>query len=491
MACMQAETLARHLGPWSPGKGPLQRKLARSLAQAIRRGLLNPGVRLPSERTLARVLRLSRTTVVGAYDSLRDNGWLESRSGSGTWVSAKSPSVAAARSATHAGSLADSPLLGLMERRDEADMVDFALGSPLPLHDLPGDPFALPQDEHRALVCDRFYYPLGIAALRGALAAYYRERELPSAPEQILITNGAQQALALIVASYVQRGDVVLVEDPTYFGMLDVLRAAGARILSLPVGGEGVKPSVLRDRITATAARLVYLTPTFQNPTGTVMPRAARKEICQIASALGVPVLEDEVLAELAIDGATPPPIAAHAAGAPILTVGSVSKLIWPGLRVGWVRAEEPVIERLARLKSSLDLGSPTLTQAIALRLLACVEQARQRRRAELKLKRDAVATMLREQLPEWSFRLPAGGAFLWVKLPSGDAREYAQLSLRHGVRILAGPTMSAAEGCTPWIRLPFLVDMPTLAIGVRRLATAWREFCAGEKRAGTRVGLV
>ncbi|MGH8230826.1 MAG: PLP-dependent aminotransferase family protein [Steroidobacteraceae bacterium] len=488
---MQAEELARHLGPWSAGKGPLQRKLVRSLAQAVRRGLLNPGVRLPSERTLARALRLSRTTVVAAYDSLRDNGWLESRSGSGTWVSAKSASVAAARSAAQAGSLADSPLLGLMERRDETDMVDFALGSPLPLHDLPGDPFTLPHDEYAALVRDRLYYPLGITALREAVARYYRERALPSVPEQILITNGAQQALALTVALYVQRGDVVLVEDPTYFGMLDILRVAGARTVSLPVGGDGVEPALLRDRITATAARLVYLTPTFQNPTGTVMPPAARQEICQIASALGVPVLEDEVLAELAIDGRTPPPIASHAGGAPILTVGSLSKLVWPGLRVGWVRAEEPVIERLARLKSSFELGSATLTQAIAVRVLACVEQARRRRRSELKLKRDAVAAMLREQLPDWSFRIPAGGAFLWVELPRGDAREYAQLALRHGVRILAGPTMSPADGCTRWMRLPFLAPVPTLTVGVRRLATAWREFCAGEKRAATRVGLV
>jgi DNA-binding transcriptional MocR family regulator len=349
----------------------------------------------------------------------------------------------------------------------------------------------VPQDEYRALVRDRLYYPLGIATLREAVARYYRERALPSVPEQILITNGAQQALALAVALYVQRGDVVLVEDPSYFGMLDILRMAGARMLSLPVSEQGVEPAVLRDRISATAARLVYLTPTFQNPTGTIMPRAARTEICQIASGLGVPVLEDEVLADLIIDGAAPPPIAAHAADAPILTVGSLSKLVWPGLRVGWVRAEEAVIERLARVKSSLDLGSPTLTQAIAVRLLGCVEQARKRRRAELKLKRDAVVAMLREQLPEWTFRMPAGGAFLWVKLPCGDAREYAQLSLRHGVRILPGPTMSAAEGCTPWVRLPFLAELPSLTLGVRRLATAWREFRSGEKPAGTRVGLV
>src|SRR5262249_38059803 len=159
------------------------------------------------------------TTVVAAYGALRESGWLESRTGSGTWVSAKSPSVAAARSAAQARSLADSPLLGVMAHPDGPDILDFALGSLLPLPDLPLDLFTIPEDEYRALVCDRLSYPLGIPALREAVAGYYCQRGLPTVPEQILVTNGAQQGLALAAGLFVQRGDAALVEDPMFFGV--------------------------------------------------------------------------------------------------------------------------------------------------------------------------------------------------------------------------------------------------------------------------------
>jgi DNA-binding transcriptional MocR family regulator len=480
---MQAEALARHLGIWSVGKGPLQQKLAHALMQAIRGGALNPGNRLPSERALAQCLKLSRTTVVAAYDALRESAWLESRPGSGTWVPERSPVVSAARGAARAGALAASPLFGLLAHREDVDLIDFALGSPLPLRELPVELFTLPADEYAALVHDHLYYPLGLPVLRQALGAYYDKAGLPTRPEQILVTNGAQHAIALCAALYLQRGDSALAEDPAYFGALDAFRAAGARSSALPVRDDGVPPSVLRDRITATAARLVYLTPTYQNPTGAVMPRAARKEVCRIASELGVPVVDDCTLADIVLDGAPPPPIAAHGPDAPLITIGSLSKLMWPGLRLGWVRASEPVIERLARLKSAMDLASPLLTQAIAVRLLGAVDEARRLRRLQLKPRRDLMADLLHKHLSEWTFRLPAGGVFLWVKLPRGDAREFAQVALRHGVVILPGPTMSAAEQHAASIRLPFLAEPEALRAGVRRLSTAWRDYESAGRR--------
>ena len=211
---------------------------------------------------------------------------------------------------------------------------------------------------------DRLYYPMGLPTLRQAVASYYERAGLPTRPEQVLVTNGAQHAIALCAALYLQRGDSVLVEDPAYFGALDAFRVAGARVSPLPVDAGGVPPAVLRDSITATAARLIYLTPTFQNPTGAVMPKAARREVARIAVELGVPVIDDGTLADLVLDGAPPPLIARFAPAAPVLTIGSLSKLMWPGLRIGWVRAPEPIVERLARLKSANDLGSPLLTQA-------------------------------------------------------------------------------------------------------------------------------
>ena len=474
---MEAHGLVAQLGVWSSGRGPLYRKLARGLVDCIRKGAVHPGMRLPSERSLAQALSISRTTVVAAYEALREGGWLESRVGSGTWVCQSSRNVAAARGAAQAGALAASPLLSLLAHRGDEDVIDLAMGSPLPLRELPLDLFTLPPDEYAALVHDRLSYPLGLPTARQAVASYYSKAGLPTGPEQVLITNGAQHAIALCTALYVQRGDSVLVEDPAYFGALDAFRVAGARVLSLPVEASGVPISVLRDRIIATAARLVYLTPTFQNPTGAVMPSAARREVARIASELAIPVIDDGTLVELGLEGPTPPLIASHAPFAPILTIGSLSKLVWLGLRTGWVRAPEPIIEQLARLKSANDLGSPLLTQAIGVRLLAAIDQVRLLRRRQLKPRRDLLAGLLRRFLPDWKFRLPAGGLFLWVKLPAGDSREFAQVALRYGTLVLPGPTMSQAQQHARFIRLPFLAEDETLRAGVRRLAAAWRDY--------------
>jgi DNA-binding transcriptional MocR family regulator len=479
---MEMQSLIHHLGVWSAGKGSLQQKLARALAQAIRHGTVSPGARLPSERTLAQALTLSRTTVVAAYDALRETGWLESRPGSGTWISAGSP-VAAARGSAHAGALAASPLLGLLAHRQDDGLTDFALGAPLPLTELPQELFTVPAEEYAALVRDHLYYPLGLGALRQAIADYYSAAGLDTKPAQILVTSGAQHAIALCAAAYLQRGDSALVEDPTYFGALDAFRSVGARLSSLKVGAEGVAPSALRDRITATAARLVYLTPTFQNPTGAVMPVAARKEVGRIAREFGVTVIDDGTFADLVLEGSPPAPLAAHVRDAPVITIGSLSKVVWPGLRVGWARAAEPIIERLARLRSAMDLGSPLLTQAIAVRLLAAIGDVRRLRRQQLKPRRDLLAALLHRHLPEWKFRLPGGGLFLWVELPDGDAREFAQVALRHGVVTLPGPAMSATEGHTRRLRLPFVAEAETLRTGVGRLTAAWRDYQSADRR--------
>jgi DNA-binding transcriptional MocR family regulator len=480
---MLTHSLVSHLGAWSTGKGALQRKLAYALIQAIRRGALQPGIRLPSERELANALTISRTTVVAAYDALREGGWAESRTGSGTWVS-RSGVVAAARNATQASALASSPLLGLFSTQKPDDLVDLVLGTPLPLQQLPPDRFVLPPEDYRSLVQDSRYYAMGLPALRQAIASYYGRVGLPTSPEQILVTSGAQQGISLCAALYLERGDSALVEDPTYFGALDAFRAAGARIAGVALEADGVPPDTLRQRIIATSSRLVYLTPTFQNPTGVLMPKAARREVARIATSLGVPILDDCTFFDLSLESPPPPPIASFAPDGPIITLGSLSKLIWAGLRVGWVRAPEPIIERLARLKSAVDLGCPLLTQAIGVRLLGEMDNIRKLRRQQLKPRRDTLADLLHEHLPAWRFRVSAGGLFLWVKLPGGDARELAQTALRHGVVILPGPVMSPAERYAGYLRVPFIAEPGSLETGIRRLAAAWQEYQSGAHRA-------
>jgi DNA-binding transcriptional MocR family regulator len=253
----------------------------------------------------------------------------------------------------------------------------------------------------------------------------------------------------------------------------------------------GVAPAILRDRLRATAARLVYLTPGCQNPIGAVSSAAARKEIAGVVTETGTPVIDDRTLADLALEGSPAPPLAAHAVSAPILTIGSLSKLISPSLRIGWIRAPEPFIQRLARLKAAMDLGSPLIAQAIAARLIPLADNARRLRQRELKPRRDHLASLLRTRIPEWAFSMPSAGLFLWVRLPSGDARAFAQIALRHGVVVVPGPDMSADEQYASFIRLTFLWDKETLTTGVIRLAAAWRQFRSMKPRARSHVVMI
>jgi DNA-binding transcriptional MocR family regulator len=479
---MNPHTITQALGRWTTGDGSLQRKLTHALMRSIREGLLAPGLRLPSERQLATALGVSRTTVVAAYDALRTASWLESRAGSGTWVCAHASVAAGVRTALHGAALDASPLFNLFAQAQDEDVINLALGTPLPLTDLSEDLFRLPDDEYRALLLDPLYYPAGWPPLRLAIAEHYTHGGLDTTPDQVLVTNGAQQAIALCAMLCLQRGDTALVEDPAYFGALEACRAIGARVSPLPVDAGGVRPAAIRDRLTATGARLIYLTPTFQNPTGAVTPLSARKDVARIVSEHGVPLIEDGTLADLILEGSPPPPIAAFLPDGPVFTIGSLSKLMWSGLRVGWIRAPESMIDRLARVKSAMDLSSPILTQAIATRLVGATAAARQLRQRQLKPRRNLLARLLRDQLPDWAFRVPTGGLFLWVRLPEGDAREFAQVALRHGVLVLAGPTMSAQEQHARFLRLPFLAPPDTLTQGVTRLVSAWRQYRSGNR---------
>jgi len=471
---MDLPSFVTSLGSWPSGKGALNRKLAQAIQRAIAAGVVAPGVRLPAERAFAKALAVSRATVVNAYAALVDAGWVESRRGSGTYVRRGSRVMHAARE----GVAATSPLFGLISH-DRDLVIDLALGTPYS-SGLRRELFTLGYEEESALLEDRMYYPLGLSVLRQALAKRFTSIGLATSEEQVLVTNGAQQAISLIAALYLQRGDAVLVEDPTYFGAIEAFRAAGARVSSVPVGADGVAPGVLRDRIAATAPRLIYLTPTYQNPTGTVMPAASRKAISKLSAEFGVPVIDDAALADIVLSDSPPGPIAAYGEHEGLLTIGSISKLIWPGLRVGWVRAAAPVVERLGRIKTAFDLGSPLATQAIGAKLIQALPEAQRLRGEQLRPRRALMAQLLKRHLPEWRFRVPDGGFFFWARLPAGDARELAQVALRHGILILPGSMMSAAGLYTRFVRVPFLADPEVLRDGVSRLAGAWREYQTG-----------
>lgn len=449
-------------------------RLAEAVKDGVRQGLLTAGSRMPAERMLSAALAVSRTTVVAAYDELRREGWLESRHGSGTWICRRSPVVSAARDLAQARVLAESPLFAAFQGNDET--IDLSIGTPYPLTGLSTDPYQLPPDEMAALLENRHYLPLGLPSLRLAVAERFTQRGLPTLPTQILITSGAQQALALCAALFLRRGDTAAVEDPTYFGALDAFRVAEARLASIPPVALATSQMLLKDRLVASSARLAYIVPTFHNPLGCTVSPPAREAFAGIVAALDIPTIEDETLADMRMEAGDFVPLASYARDAQILTVGSLSKLFWGGLRVGWVRGPEATINALARLKTAQDLGGSRWMQTVAVRCLGMMDEAIARRKAQLLTRRDFLLERLRDSLPDWTFVVPAGGVFLWTRMPSGNARTLAQIALRHGLMLMPGSALSASHAHEDCLRLSFLLEEDQIDLGVQRLQAAWQE---------------
>ncbi|MFD5367287.1 PLP-dependent aminotransferase family protein [Streptomyces sp. NPDC127103] len=466
MARIASTRLSRLLTGWSSeGPGPLPRRLADALRELAARGDVAGGTVLPSQRELALVLGVSRSTVTAAYGLLESGGWLESVRGSGSRLRG---------SGTADGYVTEGRLVSFDARSRTAAS---AGGADLSSGALPGlaavgeAVAALTGGDVGALLGDDGYHPYGIPALREGIAAYYRAAGVPTEADQILVTSGSQQAVWLVAQALVEPGDTVVVENPTYRGALEALRARGARLV--PVGGDGpagggqsADAAALRRLCAHVRPRLVYLQPTAHNPTGRSMDGAARREWQRVLGERELFVVEDTACAELSLGDATdgtggvdevaPVPLVAELPMGASVTVGTLSKLFWGGLRVGWVRSSPQVVARLAKIKTSVDLSCSVVDQLVAVRLLDRLPEARARRRAELRGRRDAAEALLRAGAPHWEWTRPAGGPALWVRVPGADTEALAQLARRHGVSVVPGSAFSPVDGFRDRLRLPY-----------------------------------
>jgi len=459
---------------WMTGAGTLHAQLAAAIRDRISGGEIAQGSRLPAERVLAGGLGVSRTTVSKAFQMLEQEGWLALRPGSGAWV--RRPATLSERDA---GSPANGTPTTQMLFHSLIDIpavsIDFSVASGPVLPVVPECVGGLTAADIGLLAAGPGYQPHGLRMLWRAVAARFDELGVPTDEEQILITGGAQQAIHLLAGLYLRPGDAALVESPTYPGAIDAFRASGAQLFALPVATTGISVDRLRALLARIAPRLIYLTPTYQNPTGGVMPVETRRVIARLAMEHQALVLEDLTLADIAISSEpVPPPIAAFAPDGPILAVDSISKLFWNGLRVGWVRAPASVIARLIRVKAVADLGSSLVSQVIAARLLPQTADAQRERQQVLVERLERLTALLGALLPSWAWQRPAGGNSLWVRLPAGDAAEFARVALGHGVTIVPGTLFSVDGGHERFLRLPFVLDPDALEVGVRRLAEVW-----------------
>ncbi|HKD73833.1 MAG TPA: PLP-dependent aminotransferase family protein, partial [Ktedonobacterales bacterium] len=236
----------------------------------------------------------------------------------------------------------------------------------------------------------------------------------------------------------------------------------------------GINVERLRAQMVAPTAQCIYLIPTFHNPTGVTMTDWQRRQVIALAQANQVIVIEDMTMAHNVLDREPPPPLATYDRDESVITIGSLSKLFWAGLRVGWIRAPAKFIERLARIKAVGDLGSSLLSQLIAVRLISHIEQVKQLRKRELGRRCEIVMEILRRRVPSWQWQPPSGGLFIWVQVPGTDTRDLAQEALRCNIKITPGTILSVDGTHTEWLRLPFLLPPSELQEGVLRLIDVW-----------------
>jgi DNA-binding transcriptional MocR family regulator len=463
---------------------PLYLQIAHGLREQILAGILPAGGKLPPSRRLAERLGVNRSTVVQAYGLLWSEGLLDGHVGSGTVVRAHasaeplpiSPPPWNMLFTTQAEAVEDE-LRDLLRVFAQEDLISLAAGLP------PADLY--PMDELRALSDEilardgrahmQWCAVEGYAPLRRLLA----ERLPGLTAAEILITAGSTQGLYLLARSMLSPGDAVVVESPTYLGALKVFQATGARVIGVPVDEGGINIDMLAGVLERVQPKLLYVLPTFQNPTGAIMPLDRRKALLELAYRHRLPIVEDDPYSLLAYEGTVPPPLKALDVHGHVIYLSTFTKILAPGLRIGWIAAPKPVIERLTPAKYLLDLFTNSVAQAVVCELTrrGILDAHLVRMRAEYRRRRDALCAGLRAHCSRLEFSEPAGGYFVWCRLPAGvSAKELLREALREGVSFLSGDIFYPDGRGQDRIRLSFPGQSPeAIEEGMRRLGRALR----------------
>lgn len=454
---LDVDLLARELGNWRTSglSGPAYLGLSDAIRLLIVDGRLPVGSRLPSERALADALRVSRTTVTAAFTQLRDDGYLNARRGARSTTALPARPRDIAQAGTPAVNLAEAalsaPSASVLEAFTDAgrDITPY-----------------LKESGHELI---------GVGSLRAAIAERYCARGLQTDPSQIMVTSGAQHAIGLILATHTQPGDRVLVEQPTYHGALSAISTAGARAMPVALTDDGWELDAVHAAIRQLAPSLAYLIPDNHNPTGFTLPADDRKRLGQIISNTRTCTIVDESIVDMWMDREPPEPLATHVGRQDlVLTVGSMSKSFWGGLRVGWIRAERSTLATIAAIRPSVDLGTSILEQLAAARLLEMRGDILPDRRELIRTRRQFLVSLLVRELPDWQPGPGRGGMSLWVKLPAPMSTALAAAASRLGVDLPAGPRFGVDGTLERFVRLPYALPEPQLEAAVELLARAW-----------------
>ncbi|MFK4850500.1 PLP-dependent aminotransferase family protein [Microbacterium sp. ZW T6_19] len=431
--------------------------LAEHIRALILDGRLTVGERLPSERSLALELRRSRSTMTRTYDLLEEGGYVSRLHGGGTRVAL--PYARGSASADHDDSAID---LSIASMDSTPGLYDATVRS-------------LPR--LAALRATSGYSLRGMPELREAVAQRFVQRGVDTDPDEIIITSGALNALHLVLATVGRRGERALVEQPTFPHALEALRHHGYRLLPTPVDGHGWDQGHLTDILLRSRPHVAYLIPDFHNPTGATLSDPERVRIATTARSSGTRLVVDETTTELDIDrGWSPLPMAAYSPS--VITVGSMSKIAWGGMRIGWIRAERSLIERLLAVRPSFELGTALLEQCIAVDLLEDMPALSAHVRSRLHAGRAAAAA----GLETIGLAMPPthGGLSAWVDLEAPISTTLSLAAREHGLILPPGPRFSTGGVLERRVRIPITLTPDRMSEAMSRLRRAWDEVLGG-----------
>lgn len=464
---------------------PLFVRIARALSDDIRRGRLKPGQRLPGTRTLAGALDVHRNTVVAAYVELEAEGWVVTREAHGTFVSAELPEASPRRFAKAAG-LAPRPgyelrtVLAEIEAPLPAGTLSLAGGVP--------DVRLAPARElgralRRALLRDSkrvfsYGHELGHPRLRAAIAEMLAStRGLAVSADDVLVTRGSQMALYLIARALLEPGDVVGVEALGYRPAWNAFRSRGVELVPLRIDGAGLDIRAVEALSARRRLRAVYVTPHHQYPTLATLTAPRRLALLELARRHRFAIIEDDYDHEFHYEGRPVLPLASADAAGVVITVGTLSKIFAPALRVGWVVAPPPVVGALGRLRAEVDRQGDLPLEAALAELMedGVVQRHAKKARRVYQARRDFLVAALERQLPsELAFRVPAGGMALWARVRGLGADAWAEAALGRGLSIHSARRFAFDGKSRPYFRLGFAcLNERELGEAVRRLRVA------------------
>ena len=416
---------------------PIYMQIRNQIRDLILSGALEIGFQLPPERKLAETLGVNRSTVLNAYHDLKADNLISSHMGQGTIVLNPKQSESAEilpstisglpwtqLLSSSASRMQQSIVSDILKTANRKDVISFAAGFLAqtcdPVEELLEAQAKMLKNYGSTML--QYSSTQGYLPLRESLSELMRKRGIASEPEDIIVLSGSQQAIDLTARILLDPGDIVIVEEPTFFAALQIFQSCGARVMTVPVDSEGMKTDFLESLLSRVKPKLIYTIPTFQNPTGSVMSLKRRRHLLDLAYQYQIPILEDDPYGELRYEGNHLPTLKALDQHGYVIYTSTFSKIIFPGLRIGWAVADYKIINQFVLAKQLADLHTNTLGQWIMndflksgvfdRRLETIIEENRKSRSL-------MVNALTEFKVKGFEWQMIEGGLYLWCRLPS------------------------------------------------------------------------